>query len=61
MKLLPMYRAVRYPNGMATGKKATSFRLSPEALRMLAALAKQLGLSQASVIEMAIRDLSRRG
>ena len=55
-----MYRAVRYIKVVATSKKATSFRLSPEALRMLAALAKQLGLSQASVIEMAIRDLRRR-
>jgi len=55
-----MYRAVRYIKVVATSKKATSFRLSPEALRMLAALAKQLGLSQASVIEMAIRALRRR-
>jgi predicted DNA-binding protein len=41
-------------------KHATSFRLSPEALRHLAALAKRLGLSQAAVLELAIRQLARK-
>ncbi len=48
--------------GTFTGmtKLATSFRLSPEALRLLAGLAKRLGLSQAAVLELAIRQLARK-
>jgi hypothetical protein len=37
-------------------KQPTSFRLSPEALALLAALAKSMGISQTSVIELCIRD-----
>jgi hypothetical protein len=41
-------------------KGATSFRLSAEAKRLLEALAEYLGISQASVIEQAVRQLARR-
>ena len=39
-------------------KQPTSIRLSPEALRLLRALAVKLGISQASVMEMALRRLA---
>ena len=39
-------------------RKPTSYRLSEEALEMLASLAKRLGLSLASTLELAIRTLS---
>jgi hypothetical protein len=39
-------------------KKATGFRLSEDCLRLLVALGTKLGLSQASVIEMAVRLLA---
>jgi hypothetical protein len=41
-------------------KKATSFRLTPEALRLLAALAAALGIGQGDVLEIAIRDLAAK-
>jgi predicted transcriptional regulator len=41
-------------------QRATSFRLSPEALTLLVRLAEALGISQAGVIEMAVRQLARR-
>lgn len=41
-------------------KQPTSFRLSSEAKALLADLATRLGISQASVLEMAIRELARR-
>lgn len=41
-------------------KQATSVRLSPDARRLLAALADRLGISQASVLELAIRDKARK-
>jgi predicted transcriptional regulator len=37
------------------GKNPVSFRLSDEAVRMLAMLSDKLGLSQASVIEFVLR------
>lgn len=39
-------------------KKSTSFYLSDEALELLKQLAEKLGLSQASVVEMAVRKLA---
>lgn len=43
------------------GKKhPTSFRLSQEALDLLEWLAPHLGLSQAAVLEMLIRERARR-
>ena len=41
-------------------KLPTSYRLSPEALRLIAKLAKHLGLSQAAVLEQAVRQLARK-
>lgn len=41
-------------------KHLTSIRLSPEARRLLASLAKQLGISQAAVMEVAIREKAKR-
>jgi len=40
-------------------KQPTSFRLSPDALALLRELAERLGLSQASVIELAVRRLAK--
>jgi hypothetical protein len=41
-------------------KTPTSFRLSPTARGLLAALADNSGLSHASVLEMALRDMAKR-
>jgi hypothetical protein len=41
-------------------KEATSFRLSPEALRLTKEMADRFGLSQAAVIEMAVRMLAEQ-
>lgn len=42
-------------------KQPTSFRLSEEAIRLLKLLADAKGISQASVIEMAIREMAKKG
>ena len=41
-------------------KRATSFRLSVEARQLIDALAIDTGLSQASVVEVALRDMAKR-
>jgi predicted transcriptional regulator len=41
-------------------KLLTSMRLSPEAKRLVAALAEKLSISQAAVLELAIRDKAKR-
>jgi hypothetical protein len=41
-------------------KYATSYRLSTEARRLLVVLAQQWGISQTSVIEIALRDIAKR-
>ena len=41
---------------MQTQKEATSYRLTPEAKRLLTNLAEKLGLSRGAVLEIAIRD-----
>ena len=41
-------------------KVHVSYRLSEEALRLLKALADAKGLSMASVLEVAIRELAKR-
>ena len=41
-------------------KESTSFRLSARALELLRELAGRLGLSQASTLEMLIRERARR-
>lgn len=40
-------------------KQKTSFALSPVALQLLRDLAKHLGISQAAILEMAIRDVAK--
>lgn len=40
-------------------KTSTSFRLSSKARALLAAITEDCGISQASVIEMALRDLAK--
>jgi hypothetical protein len=40
-------------------KRATSFRLTDEALQMLAAIAKDSGIAQTSALELMIRDAAR--
>lgn len=40
-------------------KQSTSFRLSEEALSLIRELSERLGLSQAAVVEMAVRQLAR--
>jgi hypothetical protein len=39
-------------------KAATSFRLSEEALVLLARIAAEMGISQAAVLELAIREFA---
>jgi predicted DNA-binding protein len=41
-------------------KKSTSFRLSPEALSLLSKMSQELGISQASLIELAVREFAKR-
>lgn len=41
-------------------KTATSFRLSEQALQLIKALARKLGISQTAVIEMAVRKLAEK-
>jgi hypothetical protein len=54
---LASQRISRYHAGMKT---STSYRLSSEALRLLRLLAQAKGLSMASVLEVAIRELAKR-
>jgi hypothetical protein len=39
-------------------KRAATYRLSPEAHRLIGVLVSDMGLSQASVVETAIRELA---
>lgn len=41
-------------------KVSRNFRLSPEALELIRELSEQLGLSQAAVLELAVRKLAER-
>jgi predicted DNA-binding protein len=41
-------------------KRATSFRLSDEALRLLAKLAKKQGISQSAWLEIVIREAAQK-
>jgi predicted DNA-binding protein len=42
-----------------TEKRSTSFRLSDDALRLLAEMSERLGISQAACLELAIRKLAK--
>ncbi len=37
-----------------------SFRISPDALRLMKAMAETKGISQTAVVEIALRDLAKR-
>ncbi len=50
---------MRY-NVVMTKKEAISFRLTPEAIAMIKELAKKLGVSQADVLEMAVRKFQEQ-
>ena len=41
-------------------KTATSFRLTPEALRLLSLMARKVGLSRGGLLELLIRDRAMR-
>lgn len=41
-------------------KRFTSMRLSPEAKRLLVALAQKLGVSQTAILELALREKAKR-
>jgi predicted transcriptional regulator len=41
-------------------KVSTSVRLTPEAFRLLTAIAARLGVSQSAVMELAIREKARK-
>ncbi len=41
-------------------KKPTCYRLTPEAIRLLQALAESLGLTKTSTLEVAIREAAKR-
>lgn len=56
--LLHVYFAPRYNVDMSN-KQPVSYRLSPEAVAIIKSLAKGLGLSQAAVIEVAVRKLKQ--
>jgi hypothetical protein len=43
----------------AAARHATSFHLSPQALRLLARLAEAMGMTRTACLEIAIRDLAK--
>lgn len=57
---LPLHGSSHYAtmSRMET-KHPTSHRLSPEAVRLLAALAQKLGINQTAVLEVVIREKAR--
>lgn len=55
----PAHRRGRPVMEEAEKKRAATFRLSPEAHELIGAVARNMGLSQAAVIETAVRDLAK--
>jgi len=55
----PAHRRGRPPLENDEKKRAATFRLSPEAHRLIVALGAAMGLSQASIVETAVRDLAK--
>jgi predicted transcriptional regulator len=49
-----------YYGVMRKANQTTSIRLTPEAKRLLSRLAQKLGVTQAAIIEMAIRKFAER-
>lgn len=54
---LTIYRKLWYNSGM---KRATSLRLTEEALWLLAAMAQADGISHTAMLEIAIREAARK-
>jgi hypothetical protein len=54
----PFHRRGRKVLDATERKRAATFRLSPEAFTLIGALVDEMGLSQASIVETAIRDLA---
>lgn len=46
-------------NANMKNKKNVTMRLSPEAIEVIKDIAKKLGLSQAAVVEIAVRTLAK--
>lgn len=44
----------------AVERKRTNIRLSVQALRLMAELAKSLGVGKSHVIELAVRDMAKK-
>lgn len=42
------------------GKEAVGFRLTPDARRLIGTLASRLGVTQAAVVELGVRELAKR-
>ena len=57
LSTLDTYRNSWYTSGM---KEKTSFTLSPECRRLLRLLADRLGISQADVVEVCVREKAQR-
>jgi predicted DNA-binding protein len=49
---------MRYNGDMRKASTTTSLRLTPEGKRLLQALAQKLGVTQAAIIEIAIRKFA---
>ncbi len=54
----PLHRRGRPLMQDSDKKRAATYRLSPEAHRLIGVLVDDMGLSQASVVETAIRELA---
>ena len=58
----PAHRRGRPVMSETEKKRAATYRLSPEARELIGVIADDMGLSQASVVETAVRELaSARG
>ncbi len=55
----PAHRRGRPTLEESEKKRAATYRLSPEAHRLIGELGAVMGLSQASIIETAVRDLAK--
>jgi hypothetical protein len=53
-------RAKESPSGGEGAKLTTSFRLSDEALRLLARMSERSGITKTAVFELAIREKAKR-
>jgi phage terminase small subunit len=51
---------LRYTNPMKPKRNPTSVRLTDEAIRLMRQLSDALGISQSSVMELALRQMAQR-